>query len=200
MAFGSVDIVYDRLSLSASMWWIRVAFSGQIFSTYSCSWNILPVVYPIIPPPIAAKRPSLRPASWSTFQFQTVSAKKYCELHPGKGWCMLTASIRPELLFNLQLSINYHQSKESCTQRIELRMALVTCQDHDRSTKGAGDNSGPCHRDHRHRLLVLLLWRRRWGRGGLSLRPDVSSNSVTSSFIGVRFWGVQPLFGAFFRK
>ena len=67
LAFGSVDIVYDRLSLSASMWWIRVAFSGQIFSTYSCSWNILPVVYPIIPPPIAAKRPSLRPASWSTF-------------------------------------------------------------------------------------------------------------------------------------
>ena len=83
LAFGSVDIVYDRLSLSASKWWVRAAFSGQMFETYSCSWNILPVVYPIIPPPIAAKRPSLRPASWSTFQFQVVSAKKYFELHPG---------------------------------------------------------------------------------------------------------------------
>ena len=64
LALGSVDIVYDRLSLSASKWWVRAAaFSGQMFETYSCSWNILPVVYPIIPPPIAAKRPSLRPAS-----------------------------------------------------------------------------------------------------------------------------------------
>ena len=108
LAFGSVDIVYDRLSLSASMWWIRVAFSGQIFSTYSCSWNILPVVYPIIPPPIAAKRPSLRPASGLTFHFQAVSAKKNYELHPRKGCCVLPASIRPEkyLISNYQSIIN----------------------------------------------------------------------------------------------